>query len=313
MKQYFSFGGGATSLIGGLEFIRKYPNAIIINAALLDDEPYVYPVIEAFQEITQRKVLRISTYNERLSFVAECVDAAYTGDITPQDLYNFIEDSKSLDSTSTYKIVDKPLFNTWHIDFYSKFMSNSRVDPCSRELKRTPIKHYLHDHAEHGAILGVSITADEIDRTMNITKNWKASGYKVEYPLIHDERWSNKQFVRDTFIALTGFLPESYGLDFEHNNCTPCRKGGKQHHARTLFYRRIAYLYAEKMEQLWRDTFNKDYTILRETRNGKRYNLTLRELRERLEHMQTVEQLPNRYIFDKFNNESGCSFCSSLA
>jgi len=313
-KYVFSFGGGATSFLGALLAIEQYgfDNVDVINAALIDDEPYIKPVIDAFERVSGKTVTRLSAHSERLHYTKRAVDDAYAGNLEPQMLRWLLERiNASTDGSLVAQAVDEPLYSTWHVDFMTRFMSNTMFDPCSSNLKRKPIGEYIRTQYPAGsATIGVAMTADEIDRTLSVTKRWKQSGYEVSYPLIDDNRYSDKDFVRGEFERIAEFVPTAYQMDLEHNNCTPCRKGGKAHHARTLYHRRDAYLWSERHERLWRETFQKDNAILREVRDGVKHYITLEQFRQEMEARWAGRMFEP---FEGLEETAACSFCEAAA
>lgn len=320
VNHVFSFGGGATSFLGALKAIEAFgfDNVEVINAALLDDEPYILPVIEAFERVSGKSVRRISYQSERLHLTAKAVNDAYEGNITPKMLRWLLERINTNTSGRWQAIeVATPLYSTWHVDFMSRFMSNSLVDPCSSNLKRKPIGRYIKERFEAGTVsIGVAMTADEIDRTMSVTKRWQSDGYTVAYPLMADERYCDKAFVIAEFERLAGFVPSAYQMELSHNNCTPCRKGGKAHHAKTLYYRREAYMWSERHEKLWRDTFQKHHTVLRDFRGGTKSYMTMEQFRiEQEERWQKINVLPGmeHLMFFGLKEAPSCTFCESSA
>lgn len=319
MKHVFSFGGGATSFLGGLLALEQhgYDNVEIVNAALIDDDDYILPVIRAFERVSGKKVTRISYQQERLRLTARAVDDAIAGKLTPQMLRWLLERINANTSPKWDAVeVDSPLYSTWHVDFMTRFMSNSLVDPCSSNLKRKPIGEWIKTRYAPGTVsVGVAMTADEIDRTMSVTKRWGADGYAVAYPLIHDDRYSNRDFVLSEFERLAGFVPDAYQLGLSHNNCL-CRKAGKGDHARWLYYRRERYLWAEAHEALWRTTFQKDHTVLRDVRGGVKSYITMRDFRHEMEtRWGNAMVLPGmeHLMFFGLDETPGCYFCESAA
>jgi hypothetical protein len=104
-----------------------------------------------------------------------------------------------------------------------------------------------------------------------------------------------------------GFVPELYRLGFSHNNCHGyCVKAGKKHLAKLLQELPHVYRFHEEQEAAWQNKRDQDFTALRETRNGKRYRLTLRELRERIEMTGSV-----RYQADESDDNSSDFSCTA--
>jgi hypothetical protein len=93
-------------------------------------------------------------------------------------------------------------------------------------------------------------------------------------------------------------VPELYKLGFGHNNCGGFRfRAGIGHFKNLLEKRPQLYKYHEDKEQEIREYLQRDdISILRRTRNGKKINITLKELREELEN--ALEQLDMMDLID---------------
>src|SRR5690554_4151993 len=74
----------------------------------------------------------------------------------------------------------------FQIFFEAKFLGNSRIDPCSRILKRETMRNYIKENYNpKEVILSIGIGYDEIDRTLSIKKAWGELKYTVDFPLIN--------------------------------------------------------------------------------------------------------------------------------
>lgn len=207
-------------------------------------------------------------------------------------------------------------YDIWQVFFKTRMMGNPFADPCSRILKREKMAAYMRTyHAPADTVLHVGITADEIDRMLAITANWKRQGYKVEADLADEPK-----LTRDVLIEMCkaefGFVPQLYLEGFSHNNCGGfCIKAGKGQFARLLWYHRDLYLWHEYMEELHQRMFNHENTIMRDewTRGGKRGAdpLTLRDFRLRMESRWRGMFLDPFEGLD--DSDTGCKFCEAVA
>lgn len=211
----------------------------------------------------------------------------------------------------------------FQIFFESKFLGNSRIDPCSRILKREVVRDYiLSNYLPNDVVLDIGIGYDELDRTLSIKKNWNELGYEVQFPLINYDfsRYDQMQFCK----SFVGFIPRLYQMDFSHNNCGgACIKAGKKEWIRLLWFLPEVYLEWEYNENEFRKLYG-DYTILTETRNGEKLSLTLTNLRERVEQffpcnlsdrtLDNFNKIPfYKILKGKIDLETGCSFCDAMA
>lgn len=204
------------------------------------------------------------------------------------------------------------------------FLGNSRIDPCSDRLKRAVAREYiLSQYKPEETTILIGINADEIDRTLRIRKAWRENGYRVEFPLL-DYNYTSEQ-AQEVCFSVVGYIPELYTQGFKHNNCAgACVKAGKREWARLLFFHPEVYQEWEEGEKEFQQRTGTTYTILRETRRGKKVGITLETLRQRLEpHFankeRTVvafEQILTRGRVARWlpdDNQTGCKFCDALA
>lgn len=169
----------------------------------------------------------------------------------------------------------------WDIFFRERYLGNSRIDPCSKYLKREVLKRYLREHFDPAdTTLYVGITWDEVHRLKDISQRWGEIGFQVEAPLVSEFHLTRKEQLEDC-QARFGFVPRLYKWGFAHNNCGgACIKAGLREWARLLWYLPEVFAWWQENEQRFIAEIGA-YTILREERNGERRYLTLKEFRER--------------------------------
>lgn len=171
----------------------------------------------------------------------------------------------------------------WDVFFQTRYLGNSRVDPCSRVLKREVLREYLVQHfSPEETTLSVGITWDEAHRMKDIRTRWGEIGYRVEAPLI-DDFFLNRQEQMAECQRRFGFVPRLYRWNFSHNNCGgACVKAGKRDWARLLWYLPEVYHWWESNEIAFGEHIGA-YTILRDERTDGTHPLTLCAFRERCE------------------------------
>ncbi|MDA7603349.1 hypothetical protein N8771_02565 [Euryarchaeota archaeon] len=129
-------------------------------------------------------------------------------------------------------------------------------------------------------VLGMDIIED-CDRLHRAKSYWRP--FVNWFPLA-EKPFKDKTKIIEDIRKLGVQEPRLYGAGFAHNNCGGfCVKAGKGqmvHLYNTLPER---YLYHEQKELEFQEFIGSDVTILGETRNGVRRNLTLRDLRLRAE------------------------------
>lgn len=206
--------------------------------------------------------------------------------IEDEDLYRFIDETVKEMDVEYIRIEDGR--TPWEVFEDSRYLGNSRVAPCSHILKQKISKKWLKENYKpEECVLYLGIDWTEEHRTNAPRKNW--SPYRVEFPMCE------KPFVtKDEMIAELELLgieqPRLYKMGFSHNNCGGfCVRAGQGHFANLLKQMPDLYKHHEEKEQEMRELLDKDVSILRRTKNGERFNLTLKQLRQELEANQTEE------------------------
>ncbi|WP_431921389.1 hypothetical protein [Nonomuraea jabiensis] len=199
------------------------------------------------------------------------------------DLHRFLRDAAAFLELEVVRVCDGrapfDVFDDVH------FLGNSRVAPCTKFLKQKPCRDWLKancDVADTAVYIGIDHF--EARRTPAILDEWKP--WRAGFPMCDPPYWD-----KDTMIAECRALgiepPLLYKLGFKHNNCGGiCVRAGmtQWRHALKVFPERFAE--AERREAEFRAKHG-DHTILRQQRNGLRRNLTLTQLRQRAETVQT--------------------------
>jgi 3'-phosphoadenosine 5'-phosphosulfate sulfotransferase (PAPS reductase)/FAD synthetase len=206
--------------------------------------------------------------------------------IEDADLYRFLEES-----TAKLGI---PLTNysegrdIWQVFRDVKYLGNSRLDPCSRVLKREMSRKFIKQFKPEECIIYLGFDWTEMNRYEKAQKAWLP--YRIESPLCY-KPYIDKEDMK-LMIAEDGIkLPRLYEMGFQHNNCGGgCIKAGIGHFAHLLDTLPEVFKTWEDNEQTMRDYLKKDVSILRRTRDGVRSNFTLKQLREEREGL-TPEEL----------------------
>lgn len=205
--------------------------------------------------------------------------------VEDEDLYRFIKET-------TAKL-DIPLTNysegrdIWQVFRDVKYLGNSRLDPCSRVLKREMSRKFIKQFKSEECIIYLGFDWTEMNRYEKAQRAWLP--YKIECPLI-DKPYLDKEDMK-LLLAEEGIeLPRLYKLGFSHNNCGGgCVKAGIGHFAHLLDVLPERFALWEQKEQEMREFIGKDVSILRGTKNGVRTNFTLKQLREEREMLTNAE------------------------
>ncbi|MGY3615626.1 hypothetical protein ACVJGD_001822 [Bradyrhizobium sp. USDA 10063] len=180
--------------------------------------------------------------------------------------------------------------DVWEVFFDERFLGNSRLDPCSKILKRRAADRWLVENCDPcDTICYVGIDFTEAHRFDDghgggLGPRRALEGWKYEAPLC-SEPWVAKWDVMEWMRAEGLVPPRLYALGFSHNNCFGfCIKAGHAHYRLLLQTLPEMYSYHEQKEQEIRGYLGKDVSILADRRNGNRKRpITLRAFRERVE------------------------------
>lgn len=178
--------------------------------------------------------------------------------------------------------------DVWDVFEESNFLGNSRIAPCSAQLKQRMSRRYVKaNFSAEDTVLYLGIDWTEEHRTKAPVKNW--APYPVEFPLC-DEPYVNKIDIVRNLEALSIEAPLLYAMGFSHNNCGGfCVRAGQGHFANLLEKNRELYLYHENKEREFIDNIGKDVSILKRVRQGVTGRLTLEQLRNDLESSRQQE------------------------
>lgn len=196
------------------------------------------------------------------------------------DLYRFLDDSERQLGVPLIRLKDGR--TPWDVYRDERMLGNSRVDPCSKLLKREPARKWLAANAP-GATLVFGIDWTEQDRLGPLTARYGEMGYGVEAPMC-DAPWVSKGDVLRWMRAEGVEPPGLYAKGFAHNNCGGfCCRAGHGHFETLLRELPALYREHEVAEQGMRDFLGKDVAILRDRSDNESTPMTLRELREHIE------------------------------
>jgi hypothetical protein len=200
--------------------------------------------------------------------------------IEDEDLYRFLGQAAADVGGELVKIAEGR--DPWQVFFDERFLGNTRIDPCSKILKRELLRAWLEARYQPDeAIVYLGIDWTEAHRFKAAKERW--SPYRVEAPLCERPLVSKPQLL-DQLRAAGIEPPRLYRMGFPHNNCGGfCIKAGQGTFAKLLEQMPERYAYHERREQELREYLGKDVAILRDREGGETRPLTLRQFRERRE------------------------------
>jgi hypothetical protein len=200
--------------------------------------------------------------------------------IEDEDLYRFLGEAAAEVGGRLLRLADGR--TPWEVFRDGRMIGNSRVAPCSRELKQEVCRRWVNwiCHPQH-TTLYVGINWDEQHRLPAVRAGW--APYAIEAPLCDPPYLSIPNLI-DLAKAASLRAPRLYELGFPHNNCGGfCVRAGQSQFKRLLEVMPERFAHHEKQEERMRQELGKDVSILKERRGGRTIPLTLRQLRARVE------------------------------
>jgi hypothetical protein len=195
-----------------------------------------------------------------------------------EDTYRFIKDASDFLGAQLVTLVDGR--NIWEVFKEKRFIGNSRVAPCSAELKQKPAKKWIWDNCDPAStIIYLGIDWTETHRMEGVARGYHP--YRVAAPLTVEPFLTKQQMIQMT-EELGIETPKLYKLGFKHNNCGGgCVRAGQAQWKHLLDVMPERYAEWERQEEKMQDFLGReDVTILARSVNNRKQPLSLRELRE---------------------------------
>lgn len=235
-----------------------------------------------------------------------------------EDLYRFIAEASVNvlgDRVGDQFITISDGRTPWQVCRDERFLANSRVDPCSKILKREMSRRWLEQNCDKDTTTCyVGIDWSEAHRFTGgrgkpgMQARNAAEGWRYKAPMLEEPHLSKGDMLR--WLDAEGIdSPRLYDQGFIHNNCGGfCFKMGQASAANLLLKKPDFYAYNEVEEQgliafLGRD----DIGIMEDRRGGVRRPLTMKDFRERFQAMTPEEQ---RRVL-RIGGAGGCGCYSS--
>jgi hypothetical protein len=205
-----------------------------------------------------------------------------------EDLYRFLGDVERHLNHPVIRIAEGR--DIWQVFFDERMMGNSRVDPCSKLLKRRLLDRWRENCAADCVVI-IGYDANEEHRLK--TFRARMAPVQVRAPLLERGIWKERAL---EMVETDGLrLSRSYALGFPHDNCGGfCVKAGQATFALLLETRPERYARHEAKEEEFRAFIGKDVSIMRDRRGGVSRPLTMRAFRERHER---EPKLTDRFDF----------------
>jgi hypothetical protein len=222
-----------------------------------------------------------------------------------EDLYRFLVQAASNVGAPLVCIADGR--TPWEVFGDERFIGNSRVDPCSKILKRELLDKWCRentDNADTVHYVGLDWTEQHRffgqGKSRGFKRRMADAGLTAEAPMCERPYMSKEQML--TWMESEGIKrPRLYEMGFPHNNCGGfCVKAGHAHFKLLLQAMPERYRHHEEQEQRLREKLGRDdISILKDRRGGTTKPITLRQLRERIEGNEQM-------TFDEETEWGGC-------
>ena len=198
--------------------------------------------------------------------------------IEDEDLYRFLIDAEQRLNHPIIRIAEGR--DPWTVFFDERMMGNSRVDPCSKILKRKLLDKWRVENCVEDCTVVIGYDATERHRFEPLQA--RMAPVTVRAPLLERGIW--REQAHDLVKADGLRLPRLYPMGFPHNNCGGfCVKAGQASFALLLETMPERYAAHEAKEEAFRAFIGKDVSIMRDRSGGKSKPLTMRAFRERHE------------------------------
>lgn len=223
-----------------------------------------------------------------------------------QDLYRFLQEGVQV-CGGRLEWVSKGK-HVWQTFEDSRYMANSRIDPCSRELKREMARVWIEkNYKPEEVTLYIGIDWSEHHRTIKNKKFW--APYNVEFPMC-EAPYLSKEDMCKWAESLGVERPRLYKLGFPHNNCGGfCVKAGLAQFRLLLKTMPERYAYHEfKQEELF-SVLGKRVPFLKKDEDTVTTYLSLKEYRELIEQEERkfVEHgIEPQTLFEEKYDYGGC-------
>lgn len=202
--------------------------------------------------------------------------------IEDEDLYRFLLDVERDLETPITRIADGR--TPWQVFRDQRFLGNSRVDPCSKVLKRDLLHRWMVEHCDpKDTLVYTGLGWWEEYRHTELAARKAAEGWTYVAPLCEPPLITHPM-MEEMAEAAGIAVPRLYKMGFKHNNCGGgCVKAGIGQFAHLYKVMPERFAEWEQNEIEMRRFLGKDVAMLEDRRGGQRKPLPLFRLRARLE------------------------------
>jgi hypothetical protein len=212
MIHVVSVSGGLSSMAAYWHIYSNFPNvnAVFCDTVIENEDLYRF----LLEVIAKTNGVKFDTSTLRIPPVSLI-------EFRKQRLLKLKKVSQTLLNNFTWLTLNKTPFDIFQ---EHKYMGNSRVDLCSKHLKREIFRKYLStNYHPHKTTVYLGLDHDEPVRIARARESFRP--YIVEFP-IASEPWLIGNF-REWLCEQSIEIPQLYKLGFAHNNCGGfCVKAG---------------------------------------------------------------------------------------
>lgn len=164
----------------------------------------------------------------------------------------------------------------WEVFRDRKFLGNSRIDPCSKSLKREIFDKWRRSNTDRDtSVFCIGIGPHEAHRYDRLASRMATEGWTYEAPLIGTFEGEVGAF---GYLADAGVAkPRLYDLGYVHNNCGGfCIKAGHAHYLNRYRVQPERFAYDAMMEEKLAEYIGKPVSMLTDrTGDGSKKALSL--------------------------------------
>lgn len=197
-----------------------------------------------------------------------------------EDLYRFNKDAERLLQKELTVISDGR--NPWQLFMDERMIGNSRIDLCSKNLKRNLLWRWVKKRYKPSeCVVHLGLDWTEEHRLKKVRE--RMPGWDVQAPMMFPPLL-DKCAMTKAMEKIGLAPPRLYGMGFPHNNCGGfCVKAGQAQFALLLKTMPERYAWHECREQDAREHIGKDVSILKRVKDKVTHPMTLRDFRKRVE------------------------------
>lgn len=200
------------------------------------------------------------------------------------DLYRFL--AQAIENIGAKFVALADGRTPWQVFEDERYIGNTRVDPCSKILKRGLLDRWRNENCTpEDSIIYVGLSWYEPARVERIKA--RTAPWRYECPMADEPHLDPDEVL--AWMRAEGIEPPRlYGAGFTHNNCGGfCIKAGHAQFARLLSWNRPYYIDNEEKEARLR-ALGINGAVLRDRRGGKLTPMTMKTFRLRLEKDATA-------------------------